>query len=175
MLHVYCYFQSLIWRFLCNRRRYNQHNHHDVIKWKHFPRHWPFVRAIHRSPVYSPRIGQWRGALMFTLICAWTNVWVNSRDAGDLRRHRAHYDITAMIMMVWSSGCVACGKGLPDAGLFMPDSAFRHNTIYISKYAAVFISFVLLGWYSQHLVDSYKPSVPNVFHHCQLRSLRWLM
>ena len=22
--------------------------------------------------------------------------WVNSREAGDLRRHRAHYDITAM-------------------------------------------------------------------------------
>ena len=23
--------------------------HDDVIKWKHFPRHWPFVRVIHRS------------------------------------------------------------------------------------------------------------------------------
>ena len=23
--------------------------HDDVIKWKHFPRHWPFVRGIHRS------------------------------------------------------------------------------------------------------------------------------
>ena len=26
----------------------------DVIKWKHFPRYWPFVRGIHRSPVNSP-------------------------------------------------------------------------------------------------------------------------
>ena len=25
--------------------------HDDVIKWKHFPRYWPFVRGIHRSPV----------------------------------------------------------------------------------------------------------------------------
>ena len=25
--------------------------HNDVIKWKHFPRYWPFVRGIHRSPV----------------------------------------------------------------------------------------------------------------------------
>ena len=23
----------------------------DVIKWKHFPRYWPFVRGIHRPPV----------------------------------------------------------------------------------------------------------------------------
>ena len=33
---------------------------------------------------------QWRGALMFSFICAWTNGWVNNRDAGDLRCHRAH-------------------------------------------------------------------------------------
>ena len=26
-------------------------NHDDVIKWKHFPRYWPIVRGIHRSPV----------------------------------------------------------------------------------------------------------------------------
>ena len=40
--------------------------------------------------------GQWRGHLMFSLICAWTNGWVNNRDADDLRRHRAHYDIAVM-------------------------------------------------------------------------------
>ena len=45
--------------------------HDDVIKWKHFPRYWPFVRGIHRSPVNSPHKGQWRGALMFSLICVW--------------------------------------------------------------------------------------------------------
>ena len=44
--------------------------HDDVIKWKHFPRYWPFVRGIHRSSVNSPHKGQWRGALMFSLICA---------------------------------------------------------------------------------------------------------
>ena len=61
-----------------------------------FPRYWPFVRGIHRSPVNSPHKGQWRGALMFSLICTWTNSWVNNRDAGALRRHRAHYDATVM-------------------------------------------------------------------------------
>ena len=55
----------------------------DVIKWKHFPRYWPFVRGIHRSPVNSLHKGQWRGALMFSLICVWINGWVNNRGAGD--------------------------------------------------------------------------------------------
>ena len=72
-------------------------SHEDVIKWKHFPRNWPFVRGIHRSsPVNSPHKGQWRGALMFSLICVWINDRVNNRKAGDLRRHRAHYDVIVM-------------------------------------------------------------------------------
>ena len=70
--------------------------HDDVIKWKHFPRYWPFVRGIQRSPVNSPHKGQWRGALMFTLICARINGRVNNREAGDLRRHRAHYGVSVM-------------------------------------------------------------------------------
>ena len=70
--------------------------HDDVIKWKHFPRNWPFVRGIHRSPVNSPHKGQWRGALMFTLICARINGWVNTPEAGDLRRNRPHYDVIVM-------------------------------------------------------------------------------
>ena len=44
--------------------------HGDVVQWKHFPRHWPFVWGIHRSPVKSPHKCQWRGDLMFCLICA---------------------------------------------------------------------------------------------------------
>ena len=60
--------------------------HDAVIKWKHFPRYWPCVWAIHRSLVNSPHKGQWRGALMFSLICAWINGWANNREAGYLRR-----------------------------------------------------------------------------------------
>ena len=63
--------------------------HDDVIKWKHFPRYW-------RGPVNSPHKGQWCGALVFSLICVWINGWVNSREAGDLRRYRAHYYVTVM-------------------------------------------------------------------------------
>ena len=71
--------------------------HDDVIKWKHFPRYWPFVRGIHWSPVNSPNTGQWRGALMFSLIFACINSWVKNHEAGDLRHHRAHYDVIVMV------------------------------------------------------------------------------
>ena len=54
------------------------------MKWKHFPRYWPFVRGIHRGPVNSPHKGHWPGALMF------------------LRSHRAHYDV---IVMHFSTHC----------------------------------------------------------------------
>ena len=70
--------------------------HDDVTKWKLFPRYWPFVRGFHRWPVNSPHKGQWGGALMFSLIGAWINRWINSREAGDLRRHR-HCDVTLML------------------------------------------------------------------------------
>ena len=33
---------------------------------------------------------------MFSLIYAWLNGWVNNGDAGDLRRHRANYDVKVM-------------------------------------------------------------------------------
>ena len=69
-------------------------NHDDVIKSKHFP---PFVRGIQRSSMDSPHKGQWHGALMFSLICVWINGWVNSREAGDLRRYRTHCDVTVMV------------------------------------------------------------------------------
>ena len=58
-------------------------DHDGVIKGKHFPRYWPFMRGIHRSRVNSPHIGQWRGALMFSLPYAWINGWVNNREPGE--------------------------------------------------------------------------------------------
>ena len=87
------------------------HTHDDVIKWKHFPRYWPFVREIHRSPVNFPHKGQWRGALMFTLICARMNGWVNDHEAGDLRRYLVHYDVIVMHVV-----CIQ--KLMPTIGVF---------------------------------------------------------
>ena len=80
-------------------RRSSRYVHDDVIKWKHFPRYWPFVRGIHRSTVNSPHKGQWRGALKFSLICVWIHSRINNREAGDLRRYRAHYDVNVMLFL----------------------------------------------------------------------------
>ena len=93
---------------LVSRRFYtslglNGVTHDYVIKWKHFPLYWPFVWGIHRLPVNSPHKGQWRGALVFTLICPLINVWVNNREAGDLRRHCAHYDVIVMRLNVFAT------------------------------------------------------------------------
>ena len=80
-------------------------DHDDVIKWKHFPGHWPFVGGIHRSPVDSPHKGQQRGAVLFSLFCARTNGWANNRSADDSRRHRAHYDVTVHKRHIFICGC----------------------------------------------------------------------
>ena len=50
--------------------------HGDVIKWKPFPRYWPFVRGNHRSPVDSPHKHQ-----------------ILRR----FERHLAHYDVIVMV------------------------------------------------------------------------------
>ena len=95
-------------------------SHDDVIKRKHSPRYWPFVRWIHRGPRTSPHKGQRRGALMFSLICARIKGWVNNGEAGDLRRHRTHYDVIVMphsvhyppypeIRNKWFLFCSHCG------------------------------------------------------------------
>ena len=69
----------------------------DVIKWKHFPRYWPFVWGIHRSPVNSLQKGKWRGALIFlSLICVWIYGWENNREAGDLRHYSVHFEVIVM-------------------------------------------------------------------------------
>ena len=69
--------------------------------------YWPFVRRIHPPWVKSPHKGQWRGALTFYLICAWINSWEkqNNDEAADLRRHRAHFDVTLMIQALLLHAC----------------------------------------------------------------------
>ena len=111
--------------------------HGDVIKWKHFPRYWPFVRGIHRSPVNSPHKGQWHGALTFFFICAWINDWVNNREAGDLRGHRVHYDITAMYVSDLGRHWMACQlfgtKPITDPTMTLSTETLRPNFSIIWK------------------------------------------
>ena len=68
--------------------------HDDVIKWKHFPRYWSFVQGSHR---WIPLTKASDAELWYFLWSApWINSWVNNRGAGDLRCHRAHYDVIVM-------------------------------------------------------------------------------
>ena len=98
LFNVYSFKPS--WSISIRTSRELQWFHGNVIKWKHFPRYWPFVRRIHRFPVNSPHKGQWRGALMSSLIWTGINSWVNNPEAGDLRRHRAHCDVGVCNQMV---------------------------------------------------------------------------
>ena len=77
-------------------------------------------------PVNSPHKGQWRGALMFSLICVWINGWVNNREAGDWRRHRGHYDVNIMVPISLHLFCPFAYLG--------PNDDPHHCHIYASQY-----------------------------------------
>ena len=139
----------------------------DVIKWNHFPRYWPFMRGIHRSPVNSPHKGQWRGALMLSLICTWTNGWVNNRDAGDLRHHRAHCDVPVMSFLYSQV------RNIPWRAIF------RSRAVYAICFADVAAGWL---WYTgmtslaQYIHDVLKFSMTKVilFHHLNTASIHKL-
>ena len=66
------------------------------LKWKTFS---ALLALCKENPPVTggfPSKHQWGGALMFSLICAWANRWANNRDADELRRHCAHYDVAVM-------------------------------------------------------------------------------
>ena len=71
--------------------------------WRYQMETFPALLALSAEnspvPVNSPHKGQWRGALMFSLISDRINSWVNYREAGDLRRHRAHYNVIVMLQI----------------------------------------------------------------------------
>ena len=74
--------------------------HKCILWWRHQMQTFSALLAIcvgiHWSLVNFPHKGQWHRALMLSLICNWTNDWVNKRDAGDLRRLCVHYDVIIM-------------------------------------------------------------------------------
>ena len=79
-----------------------------------------------------PSKGQWPGAFMFSLICAWINCWANNQDAGDLRYHRAHYDVTVLV------------QGIPRMHtvrilLYFDMACYRFSSIFFS------VTFLALG------------------------------
>ena len=94
----------------------------------------------------SPHEGQWRGALMFSLIGVWINGWINNRDAGDSRCHRAHYDV--IVVMVWYSRPtshqtqVSCTPTIPSTNMDVT-SKLRHRYLLLpSVFSYVSIKYV---------------------------------
>ena len=92
-------------------------------------------------PVNSSNKGQWRGALMFSLICTWINSWANNREPGDLRRHRAHCDVIVM-----------CEKKLLKCRLYL---ACQNNFV-VCFFPHVYCGINLLIW------DNFNPT-PHLF------------
>ena len=82
------------------------------IVWKRPGSDFTFTRLRHQMETFSallavcawnspvsgefPHKGQWRGALVFSRICAWINDWVKNGGAGDLRHYRTHYAVSVM-------------------------------------------------------------------------------
>ena len=128
--------------FYSNKMHFLRPQYDDVIKWKHFPRYWPFVQGIHQSLVNSPHKSQWHGALMSSLICAWINGWVNNREAGDLRHHHTHYDVIVMGVKGLASQAVTISHNVDQLHLHRWLNSvkmvnFRGNIIYLHWAGAV--------------------------------------
>ena len=75
--------------------------------WRHQMKTFSALLAICavNSPVpgeFPAEKGKWQGVLMLSLICTRINGWVNSGEAGDLRSHRAHYEVIVMYI-AWNS------------------------------------------------------------------------
>ena len=124
-------------------------------KWKHFPRYWPFERRIHRSPLNSPRKGQWRGTFMLSLICVWIHGRVNNREAGDLRRHRAHYDIivirhwlvTVDLKDIGSEKDLAHFRSVHLANPYFVDSSWPSDAIWRLKSWSTLVYVMTCSWH----------------------------
>ena len=79
---------------------------------------------------------------MFSLICAWINGRANNRHAGDLRRHRAHYDV--IIMDVTLKDVANFFRKKPWQGTTQKTS---HSTPFRARYGLSFVESAS-HWYS---------------------------
>ena len=108
-----------------------------ITRWRHQMETFSTLLAIcaGNSPVNSPHKAQWRGALMFSLICVWINGWANIREVGDLRRYRAQYDVIVVNEM----------------GFFCQNT---HNIQFISRpwcnHSTAFTKYVFIGGVSYY-------------------------
>ena len=144
------------------------------------------MRGIHRSPVKFTHKGQGRWALVFSLICAWINGWVNNREPGDLRGHRVHYDVTVMYWKIIVEGLtkeklfesltmcefkvLSCFKDpiwfykvwYDDQGVVRT----RLNHVVICKIYLIFVSYYMTVWWTLMRSDLAKIEIYSITENC---------
>ena len=105
--------------------------------------------------VNSPHKGQWRGALMFPLICVGINGWVNNREAGELRRYHANYGVTVVSSGGFLSQMARSGNVLYTIRLIRP-------LVNIQRHLWQILS---TGWRNLlgHILHGYFPGLGWVF------------
>ena len=73
---------------------------------------------------------------MFSVICAWINSWDNNRDAGELRRQRAHHDVIVMKLTTNCKFISHCYQGI------IPQTFYE--LLWVDNWNLVKISFALI-------------------------------
>ena len=76
-------------------------NHYEIMNetlWRHQVETFSALLAlcVGNSPFAGEFSVQMPVTRNFDASFAWANGWMNNRDAGDLKRYRAHYDVTVM-------------------------------------------------------------------------------
>ena len=126
--------------------------------------------------VKSPHKGQWRGTLMFSLIRTRINGSVNNGEAGDLRRYRAHYDVTVMyaqfrVMLSMSQpvyeGFVCVNVDwyfifyLRSQSFFSIDQETRTRVYKIRNHAILHVIYQLYIYIYIYIYHSYVSQIPG--------------
>ena len=98
-----------------------------------YPGGFPLQKSVTRS-------------FIFSLACAWTKGRANNRDAGDLKRHHAHYNVTVM--------------GSNGIDIFLPDySGFSTGRVKVARWVTG-----LKGCFPSENVYSYNIEITNILH-----------
>ena len=133
-------------------------SHDDVIKWKHFPRYWPFVQEFtgHRW-IPRTKVSDMELWCFLSMICAWTNGRVNNQDASDLRRHRAHCYVIVMQPLICEHA-LSSAAGMSESADLRSATVLRTCERTLKKQLVLWINFFFLCniWTCECSTDPFK-------------------
>ena len=131
---IYCYG----WNMSVFSHHFGPHD--DVIKWKYFRRHWPFVRGIHWSTVSSQRPVTCSFDVFFDLSLI--------KRLSDLRRHCAHYDVTVILNPRCPAACRPSGVKTPPIGCWLINPSLMGIKLWLREEQGFddYFFFVKIAW-----------------------------